>query len=79
MPERVTAQGEVSGSVTMNLLDERINAEELARHGSPEAELIHGQKIFSDDLSNSRQPFDYGVKAGQPARPKFKEEGRCRN
>jgi hypothetical protein len=28
------------------------------------------KKIFWDDLSNSGRPFDYIVKAGQPARPK---------
>jgi hypothetical protein len=31
------------------------------------------KKNFSDDLSNSGLPFDYMVKAGQPARPKTKE------
>jgi hypothetical protein len=28
------------------------------------------KKNFLDDLSNSGRPFDYIVKAGQPARPK---------
>jgi len=31
------------------------------------------KKNFQDDLSNSVRPFDYIVKAGQPARPKTKE------
>jgi hypothetical protein len=30
------------------------------------------EKVFWDDLSNSVQPFDYMVKAGQTARPKIK-------
>ncbi len=31
------------------------------------------KKTFLDDLSNSVRPFDYMVKAGQPARPKTKK------
>jgi hypothetical protein len=39
----------------------------------PSSSKAWKKKNFLDDLSNSVRPFDYIVKAGQPARPKTKE------
>ena len=44
----------------------------IVKGGPPATQFFYGKKKkFFDDLSNSVRPFDYVVKAGQPARKKF--------
>ncbi len=52
----------------------RISVSTFTKHSSKALK----KQNFLDDLSNSVRPFDYIVKAGQPARPKTKNKDRYR-
>jgi hypothetical protein len=70
MSARVTVQGKVNRSATVKSIGRTYQSMPQHWPDTPAHPPAERRKNFLDDLSNSGRPFDYMVKAGQPARQK---------